>query len=136
MERTGILGVFGVFIMPGAAREVGTQRMFVAGQCAVCDTVTVFIEIATPVAFQIFEVFFAQHFAAIHRCGRIFKWFAHPLVHAHIEIREDKDRSLNAFGNIECLPAKIKTFVDIAGQKDERIAITVTDRAGEGEVSL
>src|SRR5258706_12231230 len=136
IESTSIFGVFGIFIMTSSTCEVGTQRIFIAWECAVGDTIAIFIEVTSPIALQLFKVFFAQYFAAIHRDRWILEWLAHPLIHAHIQIREYKDWCLNALGKIESLPAKIKTFVNISRHQDNTVAIAMAHADDKGEVSL
>ena len=44
-----ILGIFGIFVMAGAAREVGAHGRMRTGQRAIADAVTVDILMAAPV---------------------------------------------------------------------------------------
>ena len=55
----------------------------------------------------------------------IFKRLAHPLVHAHIEIGQDKDRCLQAFRKIEGFPAELEAFIDIAGKQNDGLRVTM-----------
>src|SRR5258706_11439992 len=133
IESTSIFGVFGIFIMTSSTCEVGTQRMFIAWECAVGDTVAIFIEVTSPIALQLFKVFFAQYFAAIHRDRWILEWLAHPLIHAHIKIRKDEDWGLYTFSQIKRLPAKIETFVNIAREQHNAIAVTMSHANHKGK---
>ena len=95
--------------------------MLIPGEGAIPDPVTIFIKVTSPASFQVFNIFFKQHFAAIHWHIWIFKRLADPLIHTHIQIAEYKHRGLNSFGNIKRLPAKFKAFKNIARQKNDRV---------------
>ncbi len=128
----GVFGVLGVFIVTGSTSKVGAHRVLVARQGAIGDTIAILVEITTPIVFDLFEVFFPKDLAAIQRSFGVFEWLAHPLVHAHVQVAEHKDRGLQPFGNIQRFPAKFETFIDITRQKDDGVRVAVTDEVREG----
>ena len=134
--RARIFGVFGVFIVASAAGKVCAQRVLVAGEGSVRNAVAILIEVTSPVAFDLFKVFFPEHLAAIHRSFRILERLAHPLVHAHVEIAQHEDGGLCAFGNVKSLPAEFKALVYVTRQQDDGVGITMTDEMSKGQVAL
>ena len=96
----GNFGVAAELVVAGPASEVGPFGMH-AGQGARRDLIFVFAGVALEFG-QLFDFFQAQDAAAIGLISVVpFEARDHPIVHADVEIGHQKDRRLEALGQIE-----------------------------------
>src|ERR1035438_3326383 len=79
-------------------------------QGTIWDSISIYVFV-TRKPTQFLQLGGVEHLAAANRLFRVLEGLRHPAVHAQIEVRENKDRSLQLLGKIEGFNGKFVTFL-------------------------
>ncbi len=75
-------------------------------------------------------------FAAVDGFRWIFKAIADPTIHPQIQITETENQRLVTLRVFKCPPCEFKTFLDISGNENDVVGITVARLAQQIQVAL
>ena len=104
-----------------------------SGQGAPADRVAVHVAIAGKGA-QPLQILGREHLAAVQRLRGIIEGLRHPVVHAQIEIAEDKDRGLQPLRQVEGRLAQLEALLDRARQQDNVPGVAVGEKGYRKQV--
>ena len=106
-----------------------------AGQRPPPDGVPVHVPVAGEAA-QPLQVLLVEHLAAVDGPVGVRERLGHPVVHAQVEVGEDEDRGLEAFGHVEGLHGEREALLHRAGQEQDLLGVAVGEERRRDDVAL
>src|SRR5262249_7547128 len=85
---------------------------------------------------QACEISGGEYLPTVHGLVWVREGLAHPVVHAQVEVGEDEDRGLEALGQVEGAPAKLKALLHAGRHETDIARVTMAKIVSHNDVAL